>query len=211
MNTRLQVEHPVTEAVTGLDLVRLQFAIAAGHPLPFAQADLTQRGHAIECRLYAEDPQNGFLPATGQLLRYVPPAGPGVRVDSGVQSGDDVSIHYDPMLAKIIVHDRTRADAIARMQSALRETVILGLATNLTFLRTLLAHPLFVAGEVDTTFIERQLEGLVGTPAPPSDAALITAALSELTARTPSPPGEAQASDHDPWAKTDGFRLGAKS
>ena len=126
MNTRLQVEHPVTELVTGVDLVQLQFMVAAGDALPITQAELTQRGHAIECRLYAEDPHNDFLPAIGPLLRFIPPEGPGIRVDSGVQTGDTLTIHYDPMIAKIIVHAPTRQQAIDRMRNALANTVILG-------------------------------------------------------------------------------------
>ncbi|HLU11493.1 MAG TPA: biotin carboxylase N-terminal domain-containing protein, partial [Oceanobacillus sp.] len=131
MNTRLQVEHPVTELVTGLDLVKLQFAVAAGEPLPFTQQEILQRGHAIECRLYAEDPNNGFLPAIGPLSLFLPPEGPGIRVDSGVRSGDAITLHYDPMIAKIIVHDVSREAALRRMDAALRQTVVLGTTTNL--------------------------------------------------------------------------------
>ena len=183
MNTRLQVEHPVTEFVTGLDLVKLQFAVAAGERLPFTQDDLTQRGHAIECRLYAEDPRNGFLPAVGDLIRFIPPEGAGVRVDAGVASGDTITIHYDPLIAKIIVYDRTRADAIRRMDAALRATVILGTTTNRDFLRALINHPAFAAGEVDTGFIERNLDDLIPPEAPISDLALIAAALSRSARR----------------------------
>ena len=208
MNTRLQVEHPVTELVTGLDLVKLQFAIASGEPLPFTQDDLTQRGHAIECRLYAEDPQNGFFPAVGDLLQFRPPQGVGVRVDSGVVSGDSITIHYDPMIAKIIVSDRTRADAIQRMDAALRETVILGTTTNLAFLRALINHPAFAAGEVDTDFIERHLDELIAPDAELPDAALIAAALTDLlgggNAKSPA------AISDDPWSRSDSFRLGAE-
>lgn len=208
MNTRLQVEHPITELVTGTDLVKLQFAIAAGEALPFTQGDVFQRGHAIECRLYAEDARAGFLPAIGRLLRFVPPSGPGVRVDSGVQTGDDISIHYDPMITKIIVHDRTRVQAIARMETALRETVILGLTTNLDFLRALLAHPTFAAGEVDTTFIERHLDELIPASAPPTDAALIAAACADLQIGVVNERQRAQPlHDHDPWERRDTFRL----
>ncbi len=209
MNTRLQVEHPVTEMVTGLDLVKLQFAVAAGEPLPFAQADLTQRGHAIECRLYAEDVRAGFLPAVGDLLLFKPPEGLGVRVDSGVQSGDAITIHYDPLIAKIIVSDRTRDEAIRRMDAALRDTVILGTTTNLAFLCALINHPAFAAGEVDTSFIERHLSELL----PPDtdngavpDAALIALALSE--GRAAAPAGTAALPAFDPWSRADNFRLG---
>jgi 3-methylcrotonyl-CoA carboxylase alpha subunit len=215
MNTRLQVEHPVTEWVTGLDLVKLQFAIAAGERLPFAQGDLQQRGHAIECRLYAEDPDNNFLPAIGPLLLFIPPEGPGVRVDAGVQSGDTISIHYDPMIAKVIVYDRTRTEAIARMQKALRETVILGTTTNLAFLRALLAHPTFAAGAVHTAFIEEYVDELAEAwrtvPHQQAiDRALLAAALHDMrntrTSRRSTSKGEATV--EDPWSRADGFRIG---
>jgi acetyl/propionyl-CoA carboxylase alpha subunit len=207
MNTRLQVEHPVTEMVTGQDLVRLQFAVASGDALPFAQADLTQRGHAIECRLYAEDAASGFLPAVGDILRFEPPQGVGVRVDAGVQSGDTITIHYDPMIAKIIAYDATRAAAIRRMSAALGETVLLGTTTNLAFLRALINHSAFAAGEIDTGFIERHLDDLIPVEAPPlPDAALIAAALADMVGG-----GEAartKAMTDDPWARADSFRLG---
>jgi 3-methylcrotonyl-CoA carboxylase alpha subunit len=202
MNTRLQVEHPVTEMVTGLDLVKLQFAIAAGDPLPFTQDDVSQRGHAIECRLYAEDPRGGFLPAVGEVLHFHAPEGVGVRVDSGVQSGDTIPIHYDPLIAKIIVYERDRAAAIRRMDAALRDTMILGTTTNLGFLRALINHPAFVAGEVDTGFIERQTDELIPPETPPPDEALIAAALLERTGVTTA------ARVDDPWARGDSFRLG---
>jgi acetyl/propionyl-CoA carboxylase alpha subunit len=145
MNTRLQVEHPVTELVTGLDLVQWQIRIAAGEHLTLRQADLHQRGHAIECRLYAEDPANNFLPATGKLLQFVEPRGPGVRVDAGYSSGDEVSIHYDPLLAKVIVWGEDRPAAIRRMEAALRETVLLGLTNNNAFMQDVLADADFGA------------------------------------------------------------------
>lgn len=217
MNTRLQVEHPVTELVTGLDIVKLQFQIAAGAALQFTQDDLMLRGHAIECRLYAEDPRHNFLPAIGALLRFIPPEGPGVRVDSGVQSGDAITIHYDPMIAKIIVFDSTRAAAIARMEKALSETVILGTTTNLDFLRALLAHPVFRAGEVNTTFIDTHLAELMPPLPDLADAALIAAALHDALnggisssfngAGMAAVSGGADADLYSPWARTDGFRL----
>jgi acetyl/propionyl-CoA carboxylase alpha subunit len=154
MNTRLQVEHPVTEQVTGLDLVQWQIRIAAGQRLPFAQEDLHQRGHAIECRLYAEDPANNFLPAVGPLLGFVEPQGPGVRVDAGYSSGDEVSIHYDPMIAKVITWGEDRPAAIRRMQAALRETVLLGLTNNNAFLQDVLSSEDFQRGQVYTTWVE---------------------------------------------------------
>jgi acetyl-CoA carboxylase biotin carboxylase subunit len=214
MNTRLQVEHPVTELVTGLDLVKLQFAVASGEALPFVQHDLRQRGHAIECRLYAEDPADDFLPATGTLLSFIPPAGPGVRVDSGVRSGDEITIHYDPMLAKIIVHDITRPAAIARMRAALAQTIALGVTTNLQFLDNLLAHPAFAAGEVDTTFVDAHLHALCPPPAEPDALALLAAALHDFVADRDSTAAgamiamSASGDPYNPWARADGFRLG---
>jgi acetyl-CoA carboxylase biotin carboxylase subunit len=154
MNTRLQVEHAVTELVVGLDLVQWQIRIAAGERLPFAQSDLRQNGHAIQCRLYAEDPSNNFLPATGALLRFVEPHGPGVRVDSGVTSGDSITIHYDPLVAKLITWAEDRPSALRRMQSALRETILLGLTNNNQFLQDVLADPDFQAAEIYTTWVE---------------------------------------------------------
>jgi acetyl-CoA carboxylase biotin carboxylase subunit len=213
MNTRLQVEHPITEAVTGLDLARWQIRIAAGEPLPFAQENLHQRGHAIECRLYAEDPAAGFLPAAGRLLVFHPPSGPGVRVDSGVQTGAEVSVHYDPLLAKLIVHAEDRPAALQRMAAALTETVALGLATNREFLQDVLAHPVFLAGEANTRFIEEHLPDW--RPGEIPAAALIAAALAELHPPMQSgrPPADgaqapADADPHSPWARPDSFRLG---
>jgi len=208
MNTRLQVEHPVTEMITGLDLVRLQFMIAARQPLPFAQTDLRQHGHAIECRLYAEDPASGFLPATGTILKFAPPFMPGVRIDAGVESGSVISHHYDPMIAKVIAHASTRADAIARLKNALRELVLLGPETNRAFLLALLDHPDFAAGRIHTAYIDAHLSELL--PAAPDlpDAALIALALEQAAA----PFGRAVDSDQgasmaDPWSTHDGFRL----
>lgn len=217
MNTRLQVEHPVTELVTGLDLVQLQFQVASGQPLPFTQTDLIRRGHAIECRLYAEDPANGFLPAIGDVLTFLPPQGPGIRVDSGIRSGDAVTIHYDPMIAKIIVYDATREAALRRMRHALDQTVVLGLMTNLEFLKALLAHPAFEAGEVDTTFVDSHLDELLASIShsePLLDFALIAAALHDYTSRSAATvPSETAIASSDadvfsPWARADGFRIG---
>lgn len=208
MNTRLQVEHPVTEFVTGLDLVKLQFQIAAGEPLPFSQTEMTQRGHAIECRLYAEDPINNFLPATGKLLRFIPPEGPGIRVDAGVQSGDDISIHYDPMIAKIIVHAPDRQAAIVRMQRALEQTVILGITTNLSFLRDLVAHPVFLQGEVDTRFVDTHLDELLPPPESIPDMALIAAAVADDQTSNRTYTALIERESYSPWSRRDGFRIG---
>jgi acetyl-CoA carboxylase biotin carboxylase subunit len=211
MNTRLQVEHPVTELVTGLDLVKLQFHIAAGGALPFTQRDLSQRGHAIECRLYAEDPHNGFLPAVGKLERFIPPNAPGVRVDSGVETGDSISLHYDPMIAKIIVYDSTRAGAITRLQSALDQTVILGTTTNLPFLRVLAAHPVFAAGEVHTAFVDAHLATLLPAQGDLPLEALVAAALAEPQGGQSAAPAATDGDSYSPWGRADQFRTGLPS
>jgi acetyl-CoA carboxylase biotin carboxylase subunit len=157
MNTRLQVEHPVTELVTGIDLAAWQLRIAAGEAIPFAQADLRQRGHAIECRLYAEDPANGFLPSIGTLTCYQPAHGPGVRVDDGIETGSRITPWYDPMLAKLITWGADREEAIRKMDRALRDTVVLGVTNNLAWLRAILAHPRFVRGDTPTSFLAQEL------------------------------------------------------
>lgn len=161
MNTRLQVEHPVTELVTGVDLVRAQLLVAAGHPLPFPSGRLAQRGHAIELRVYAEDPSNGFLPQAGPVLLYREPRGPGIRVDSSIGEGDTVSVHYDPLLAKLIVSAETRAAALARADRALGEFAILGIVTNIPLLRALVRHPDVRAGRIDTGLLDRLLPTLL--------------------------------------------------
>jgi acetyl/propionyl-CoA carboxylase alpha subunit len=150
MNTRLQVEHPVTEAVTGIDLVQWQIRIAAGEKFPFAQKDIHQHGHAIECRVYAEDPANGFMPSTGVLLQFGEPKGAGIRVDSGFVTGSEVTHFYDPLLAKLIVHAGDRTAAMQRMQMALREFVVHGVVTNIDFMQAVLRHDDFAKGNVST-------------------------------------------------------------
>ena len=156
MNTRLQVEHPVTELITGQDLVAWQLKVAAGEPLPATQEQLTLRGHALEARLYAEDPGNGFLPATGRLNRLrFPEESVQVRVDAGVRQGDVITMHYDPMMAKLIVWDEDRDHCLQRMSDALQQTEVDGVATNIDFLAAVVAHPAFRAADIDTGFIER--------------------------------------------------------
>ncbi len=174
MNTRLQVEHAITEAVTGVDLVHAQLAVAAGAPLPWSQADLTPRGHAIEVRLCAEDPAQGFLPQAGRLLACRFPHAPGVRVDAGVERGDAIPVQYDSLVAKLVAHAATRDAAIARLSAALRRTLVFGVRTNATLLARILTHPRFVAGDVDTGFVPDELDALVS--ASPASAALAAAA-----------------------------------
>jgi propionyl-CoA carboxylase alpha chain len=165
VNTRLQVEHPVTEEITGLDLVRLQILIAQGVPLPLRQEDLAIRGHAIECRVYAEDPYNDFLPSTGTLLCWQQSPAAGIRYESGVETGSEVTIHYDPMLAKIIAHAPTRVEAAHRLVQALREMRVHGVRTNVPLLVRVLRHPAFLAGTLDTHFIATHI-ALHGHPTP---------------------------------------------
>jgi acetyl-CoA carboxylase biotin carboxylase subunit len=154
MNTRLQVEHPVTEMITGKDLVKEQLLIAEGHPLSFTQEDLSINGHSIEIRVYAEDPKNNFLPDIGNLMTYVPPKGPGIRVDDGFEQGMDIPIYYDPMIAKLIVHHETREKAIHRMIRAIDDYQITGIETTLAFCKFVLQHEAFVSGNFDTKFVE---------------------------------------------------------
>jgi len=206
MNTRLQVEHPVTEAVVGVDLVHAQLAVAAGGRLPWAQHELTQRGHAIECRVYAEDPASEFLPQAGRLLLYREPAGPGIRVDAGVIEGGEVPVTYDPLLAKLTVSAETRSAAIDRAMAALRNFPVLGIRTNIPFMIRLLDHPDFRSGAVHTGFIEQHLEELT-TPASPPPAAVAAAASATdqgvEEARKGTPADGPRASD--PWASIVGW------
>jgi propionyl-CoA carboxylase alpha chain len=185
MNTRLQVEHPVTECITGLDLVELMIRVAAGEALPFAQADIPRQGWAIECRINAEDPFRGFLPSTGRLVRFVPPATTmeaaepgrlGVRVDTGVAEGGEIPMFYDSMIAKLIVHGSDRLDAIAKMREALNGFVIRGISSNIPFQAALLAHPLFVSGDFTTGFIaEHYAKGFSAADVPHADPLLLVA------------------------------------
>jgi len=197
MNTRLQVEHPVTELVTGVDLVAWQLRIAAGEPLGFTQADVRLAGHAVEARLYAEDPARGYAPQAGRVVAWAPPAGAGVRCDHGLRSGLEVTPFYDPMLAKVIAHGRDRDEARRRLDRALGEAVALGLATNAAHLRRVLAHPVFAAGEATTSFLDGPGAGLEeGPPADAGEVAL-AAALLARGGRAGAPPGVA-----DGWRPT---------
>ncbi len=158
MNTRLQVEHPVTELVTGLDLVHLQIRIAAGERLPFTQEDVSIRGHAIECRIYAEDPDNNYFPSPGKITLLLAPSGPGIRLDSGMYEGWTVPIDYDPLLAKLIGYGTDRDQAIARLARALDEYFVGGIKTNLSLFRRILRDPDFQAAKLDTGFLDRMLK-----------------------------------------------------
>jgi acetyl-CoA carboxylase biotin carboxylase subunit len=177
MNTRIQVEHPVTEMVTGIDLVRAQLEIAAGKPLPVKQQDVVQRGWAIECRIYAEDPENDFLPAPGRIETLQVPTGLGVRDDSGVYEGFEVSTFYDPILSKLVAWGASREEATQRMLRALHEYVVIGPTVNIAFHRWALRHPAFVQGDFDTGFIEREFKPAMLRGDDPDDVALIGAAI----------------------------------
>ena len=200
MNTRLQVEHPVTEAITGLDLVRAQLLVASGEALPFKQSDVRANGHAIECRVYAEDARR-LLPQSGRLLMYREPAGDGIRVDAGVAEGDTVTVHYDPLISKVVAHAGTRDEAIARMISALGSYDILGLKHNLSFLLALLRREEVLASRVHTRFIEEQLETLAAPPeaAIVDASAALAAWASTRQARATISTDEDDLSALDPW------------
>jgi acetyl-CoA carboxylase biotin carboxylase subunit len=180
MNTRIQVEHPVTEAITGIDLVQWQLRIAGGEALPFTQRDIGINGHAIECRITSEDPAQGFMPSTGQIRMLQLPAGPNIRWDSGIQEGSEVSLYYDPMLAKLIVHADTRTAAIERMSRALRELTIVGVETSVPFHLRVFAEPDFRAGNIDIKYVDKHQRLLDAEPsAETSRIAAIAAALIE--------------------------------
>ena len=210
INTRLQVEHPVTELVTGLDLVEWQLRVAAGEPLPLPQEDIAQSGHAIEVRLYAEDPEAGFLPGSGRLERLrLPPPSVHVRIDSGVVERDTVTIFYDPMIAKLIVHDADRPRALARMREALAQCGISGPKSNIAFLERLVRHPAIVEATIDTGYLDRHLDEFMpvdGIDAEP----LVAAAVARLLDQERQARADAAASGDpsSPWAVADGWRLG---
>ncbi|MCK6390590.1 MAG: 3-methylcrotonyl-CoA carboxylase, partial [Azonexus sp.] len=210
MNTRLQVEHPVTEMITGQDLVEWQLRVAAGQPLPLKQAQLEIRGHALEARIYAEDANKGFLPATGKLVRLAPPAETiHVRVDTGIEEGDEITPFYDPMISKLIVWDETRDGALARMRKALADYQVAGLTTNTDFLSRLVACPAFAGADLDTGLIERQKAFLFPEAQPVPRDALLVAAVGELLWEQHEAKANAQTSGdpHSPWHARDGWRM----
>ncbi|MFA5684182.1 MAG: biotin carboxylase N-terminal domain-containing protein [Lysobacteraceae bacterium] len=209
INARLQVEHPVTEAVSGFDLVEWQLRIASGERLPASSAPA--QGHAIELRLYAEDAQRGFLPGSGRLQRLLLPAAQdGVRVDAGVDEGDLVSVFYDPMIAKLIVHGADREQALARLGTALAACEVVGPASNIAFLEQLIAHPAVREGRIDTGYLDRHLDQFIALPEAPPSAALAAAAALVLAAQAEASAASAHASadPHSPWALADGWHPG---
>ena len=208
MNTRLQVEHPVTELVTGRDLVHAQLAVAGGSGLPWSQDEITVRGHAVECRVYAERPAEGFLPDAGTLLRYREPAGPGIRVDAGVVEGSIVSPAYDALLAKLVVHGETRAQALARARAALARYVVLGVRTNIDLLSRIVGHPRVVAGAVDTGFLDEELDGLLADDDEvPALAVAAALAVDARLSRDAPEAGRHPSAGNDPWTTLGGWRL----
>jgi 3-methylcrotonyl-CoA carboxylase alpha subunit len=200
--------------ITGQDLVEWQFRVAAGEPLPCRQDDLAIRGHAIEARIYAEDPAKDFLPSIGRLAHLrLPAEGPDLRIDTGVREGDEVTVHYDPMIAKVTVWDRDRRAAVERLRAALGEVQILGPANNVAFLAAIAGHPAFGAGALDTGFIARHQTDLLPEAAPASDEVLALASLAELLRRRRDTEARARRSTdpHSPWHRTSGWRLNAET
>jgi len=198
VNTRLQVEHPVTEQVTGLDLVKLQIAISAGHRLPFAWESITPRGHAMEVRLYAEDPENNFFPSPGKINSRHAPTGPGIRLDEGVYEGYTVPMEYDPLLSKLIAWGNSREETMARLRRALDEYTITGIRTNVGLFRRILAEPEFLRGEIHTKWLDE----LLARPRPPgipprpgTEEAVVIAAALWHAAREKAPAAAVQNSE----------------
>ncbi|MDX2168813.1 MAG: biotin carboxylase N-terminal domain-containing protein [Deltaproteobacteria bacterium] len=207
MNTRLQVEHPITEWVSGVDLVHAQLRIAAGERLTWTQADLLPRGHAIECRVYAEDPAQHFLPSPGRILFLREPQGPGLRVDSGISAGGEVTVHYDPMLAKLSAWGATRDAARLRLIEGLRDYAVLGVTTNIAFLVDVLAHPAFAAGATHTHFIDEHLRAWQPA-APDAELAALAAALHGVLAPAAASGGGTRERAASPWQTLGAWRLG---
>ncbi len=207
-NTRLQVEHPVTEMVTGIDLAEWQIRVAAGERLPFRQADVSQRGHAIECRIYAEDPGRGFLPSSGTISIYRPPAGPGVRVDDGISGGSAVSTLYEGLLAKVITSGWDRKEALRRMRQALAETVLLGVTTNIPYLQDVIDDAQFRSGDISTQFLERRFAGWQAPVALTDSDWLAIAAFESLSpaATVGEPTNGSNGHAGDPWVMAGGWR-----
>jgi acetyl/propionyl-CoA carboxylase alpha subunit len=206
MNTRLQVEHPVTEQVTGVDLVHAQLLVASGEELPWSQPELRQRGHAIEARVYAEDPSNGFLPQAGRIQLHREPHMPGVRVDSGVTEGETVSVHFDPLLSKVIASAETRKLAVERLIAALRDYPILGIRTNIPFLLKVLDHPRFRAGAMDTGFLDEEGAALAAAGSDGIPAVVLAAVGAHRQATGTRPERGEGGDDWDPWARFRGWR-----
>ena len=209
VNARLQVEHPVTEEVTGMDLVREQLRVAAGEPLGYDQSAITRRGYAVECRIYAEDPAAGFLPSIGRLVGYRPPAGPGVRVDSGVEEDGEISVYYDPMIAKLIVSAADREQGLQRMGRALREFLVLGVKTSIPLHQWLLAHPDVRTGNVDTGWLEREWSPAMAE-AFGNDQLEVAAIAAALLADSHRAAAASMSTDHAERGAASAWRLAAR-
>lgn len=211
MNTRLQVEHPVTEMVTGTDLVRTQIQVAEGRPLPWTQEELTSQGHSIECRIYAEDPENGFMPSLGEILLLNEPSGPGIRIDSGIRQGDEVTMYYDPMIAKLSVHAGSRRNAIDRAIGALKQYAVLGVTTNVEYLISILQEGAFADGHLHTGFLDEEMPDWHGDKDSDDDLALAVAAVAEHERLSRGGQGAAPAPGDQlratPWSSLGRFRL----
>ena len=207
VNTRLQVEHPVTEMITGIDLVKLQIRVAAGEPIPFAQEQVHASGHAIEVRIYAEDPESGFLPSTGRLEHWIPPTGPWVRVDSGVERGAEVSPFYDPMLAKLIVRGEDREETIARIERALTDFHVLGVKTNIPYLLDIVRDPGFRAGQTHTGFLAERFPAWTPSAGIPTQVLFALAAESALAKPKKADALDSTESDpFNPWRLAGAWR-----
>jgi acetyl-CoA carboxylase biotin carboxylase subunit len=211
MNTRVQVEHPITEMTVGIDLVCEQLKVASGEALSFTKEDLFQRGHSIECRIYAEDPENNFLPSPGKIVAMKEPAGPGIRVDTGIYEGFEVPVHYDPILSKLVVWGEDRDVAIRKMRLALSDYKIMGIKNTVDFLRELVGHPEFAAGNTHTKFIDEHFPGWKKKNETYEEIALIAAALEVMenkrgnASRGAPVTGESRPS---PWRTVGHWRIG---
>jgi acetyl-CoA carboxylase biotin carboxylase subunit len=210
MNTRLQVEHPITEMTTGIDLAKWQLKIASGQELTLKQRDLSQRGHAIECRIYAEDPSNGFLPSVGDLKKVEAPIGPNIRNDTGIETGMEITPYYDPMLAKLVVSSENRAESIDKMIWALSHYVILGVTTNISFLKKVLEHKEFRKGNITTHFIDNYFkEWMVAKRKLPIDAIISLAVYDSIHSKREEVVRYKEADPHSPWKHVGRWRMGA--
>lgn len=211
MNTRLQVEHPITEMTTGIDLVKWQLRIASGMKLGLKQSDLSQRGHALECRIYAEDPANGFLPSTGKLSKVEPATGPNIRDDSGIATGLEITPYYDPMLSKLIVYAENREESINKMIWALQHYIIFGVTTNISFLKQVLEHPEFKKGNITTHFIDNYFKDLtVVKKGLPLDAIIALAVYDSIHRKTQEVVRYKEADPHSPWKHVGRWRVGGE-
>jgi acetyl/propionyl-CoA carboxylase alpha subunit len=211
MNTRLQVEHPITEMTTGIDLAKWQLKIASGEKLTLKQNDLIQRGHAIECRIYAEDPENGFLPSIGKLEKVEVPSGPNIRDDSGIYTGMEVTPYYDPMLAKIVTYAENREENINKMIWALSHYVVLGITTNIPFLKTVLEHEELKKGNITTHFIDNYFKDwTVAKDGLPIDAVIALAVYDSMHQKSQDIVRYKEADPHSPWKHVGRWRVGGE-